>query len=439
MNPVLYPRQGKAWQNPYILFLPFLVFYAALIIKMTHGLDLQNTSPRHGDEIRYIDYAKNLLHGKYAFDGNYRIWNGPGYPIFLMPFVALKLPFIFITLLNAVLRYLSLVFLYLSVRQYSSVKNSLIVTLIWGIYFLSFRELPYICTESLTYFLVTFLAYSLIKTFHFNSKKDKWLSGITFGFLILTKVIFSYVLLALLFFYGFGLLFSSMFRQTEKRKFSGMVQILLIAFMIILPYIVYTFSLTGKVYYFADSGGMQLYWMSTPFKNEYGEWHNEHLTRKKGNLCNDTLLVVNHQNDMDYVNQFKGFDRDDAYKKLAIENIKNHPAKYVRNVWANSGRLLFTFPDSYQSQDDRDLLNVYINSFFWVGMIVSLLLALFSFRRLRFEMNAILLLILCYFGMSLLVSGMLRFFYIMVPPMLIWMTYVFSKTIILNLRVRSGQ
>lgn len=429
----------KILQNPYILFSPFLILYTLVIIRINHGIDLDNTFPRHGDEIRYIDYAKNLLQGKYAFDGDYRIWNGPGYPIFLMPLVALKLPYGIISLFNVVLRYLSLVFLFKSLRSFVSPKISLVVTLIWALYFMSFVELPIICTEPLTYFLLTLLAYSLIKTFYFTSPKFKWIAGVTLGFLILTKVIFSYVLLGLVLLYGTGVLLSRFFPGTEKRKFVGMLQILLTAFLVIVPYTIYTFSLTGKVYYFADSGGMQLYWMSTPYENEFGEWHNANLARKRNNMCNDTLLVVNHQKDMDYVNQFSGFDRDDAYRKLAIDNIKKHPVKYVRNVFANSGRLLFTFPESYQPQDSSDLLKVYVNSFFWVGMVIAMLLAARNFPKWRFEMNAFLFLILGYFAVSVLVSAMMRFFYIMIPVMLIWMTYIYSQTLTLRLRPRKPE
>jgi hypothetical protein len=434
MTLVISPGKKRAWHNPFVLFFPFLLLYTGIVLKVTHGFDLQNLLPRHADEIRYIDYAKNLLKGTYAFDNNYRLWNAPGYPIFLMPFVALKLPYIFITLCNALLKYLSIVFLYKALRHYTSMRISVVGSLIWGLYFLSFIELPAICTEPLTEFLITFLGFCLIKAFQFRSRKYVWLSGISLGLLILTKAIFSYVLLGLLLLYGIGALLAKVTRAYEKRNTIKALHILSIAFLLVFPYIIYTYSLTGKVYYFADSGGMQLYWMSTPFENEYGEWHNANLTRKKNNLCDDSMLVVNHRKDMDYVNQFTGFDRDDAYKKLAIENIKKHPLKYIRNCFANSGRLLFTFPDSYQPQDDHDLLNVYINSFFWVGMIAASLLALLNFRRMRFEMNMIAILIFSYFGVSVLVSGMLRFFYVMIPLMLIWIIYVISRTIIIKWR-----
>ena len=404
-----------------------------------HGFDMQNLFPRHGDEIRYISYAKNLLKGTYALDGNYRLWNGPGYPIFLMPFVALNLPFIFIVLCNAILKYLSIVLLYKSLRHFLSRKKSIIISLIWGLYFLSYIEIPTICTEPFTEFLLTLFALCLIRSFGLESKKYMLLSGISFGFLILTKAIFSYVLMSLLFIYGISLLLSKFLAAHEKRSIKRTLSILLIAFLFIFPYTIYTYRLTGKIFYFADSGGMQLYWMSTPFENEYGEWHNNKLTRMKNNLCNDSLLVVNHQKDMDFVNQFTGFDRDDAYKKLAIDNIKSHPLKYARNVFANSGRLLFTFPDSYQPQKDRDLMNVYINSFFWVGMIVTSLLTFLNMRKLKFEVNYIGLFIFAYFGFSVLVSGMLRFFYIMIPVMLIWMAYVFSKTIIIKWRMSEAE
>ena len=42
--------------------------------------------------------------------------------------------------------------------------------------------------------------------------------------------------------------------------------ILLIAFATIAPYLIYTYHLTGRIYYLGTSGGNNLYWMSTPYE-----------------------------------------------------------------------------------------------------------------------------------------------------------------------------
>ncbi len=38
------------------------------------------------------------------------------------------------------------------------------------------------------------------------------------------------------------------------------------------PYLLMTYSLTGKPFYWGSSGGLSLYWMSTPYDTEMGDW-----------------------------------------------------------------------------------------------------------------------------------------------------------------------
>src|SRR5689334_5704504 len=89
-------------KNPYLIFSPFLIFFIGYVIYfMTDGVS--------GDQPRYLMYADNLIHGFYS-PPELDLRNGPGYPIVLIPFVALNLPYLAMTILNAVLHYLSIVF-----------------------------------------------------------------------------------------------------------------------------------------------------------------------------------------------------------------------------------------------------------------------------------------------------------------------------------------
>ena len=90
-------------KNPFLLFLPFLILYITLVFIFP-------TSGAAGDENRYLMFANNLIHGFYSPSAlNIDLGNSPGYPIILMPFIALHFPLICIALLNAVLYYLSTV------------------------------------------------------------------------------------------------------------------------------------------------------------------------------------------------------------------------------------------------------------------------------------------------------------------------------------------
>ena len=119
----------KITRNPYLLFLPFLI---VLII-----FAILNPTGGYGDEYRYLMFANNLVHGFYSPPPpNVTLTNGPGYPIILMPFVALDLPLIYITLLNPFFYYFSIIFLYKALQKVVSYKITLIFSFFWVCYYI---------------------------------------------------------------------------------------------------------------------------------------------------------------------------------------------------------------------------------------------------------------------------------------------------------------
>ena len=102
---------NRVVQNPFLLFSPFLLLYATFILFHFKSILV-------GDEIRYLFLAKNLTHGYYWHPGDrIGLGNGPGYPILLMPFLALNAPLICMKLINAVLQYVSVIFLFKSLKE----------------------------------------------------------------------------------------------------------------------------------------------------------------------------------------------------------------------------------------------------------------------------------------------------------------------------------
>ena len=84
-------------KNHYLLFSPFLIFYIVIIL-------LTNNNILIGDEHRYVDLATSLLHGSLATYNTVDILtNCPGYPLIILPIIALKLPHIIFGILNIIL------------------------------------------------------------------------------------------------------------------------------------------------------------------------------------------------------------------------------------------------------------------------------------------------------------------------------------------------
>ena len=373
MNSVV--RNIKTNKNPFILFLPFLILYILLIL-------IFSTNENYGDESRYLMYAQNLLEGFYSPPPpDIDLGNGPGYPLFLAPFVALHVPLIYIKLANAIFYYFSIILFFYSLQQLTSFKYALIFSLLWALYPSSYETLIYTLPEIFASSLIPLLIFTLIKAFKKdgeakNKKYYIFLAGLTFGFLALTKPIFGYVIMTMII--GLGLLWLTNRKNTTYKK--G-VFVLIIAFISTVPYLAYTYNLTGKMFYWSSYGGNNLYWMSTPYENEYGSWapnsnNTSDFKEQKSNIVGYADSIIKyHGADFAYVNKFKGVDHDEAYKKIAIKNIQTHPVKFFKNCISNFGRIVFNYPYSYKIQNVGTLFRIPFNGTIVLFMLFLLLKA----------------------------------------------------------------
>ena len=428
MNSVV--RNIKTNKNPFILFLPFLILYILLIL-------IFSTNENYGDESRYLMYAQNLLEGFYSPPPpDIDLGNGPGYPLFLAPFVALHVPLIYIKLANAIFYYFSIILFFYSLQQLTSFKYALIFSLLWALYPSSYETLIYTLPEIFASSLIPLLIFTLIKAFKKdgeakNKKYYIFLAGLTFGFLALTKPIFGYVIMTMII--GLGLLWLTNRKNTTYKK--G-VFVLIIAFISTVPYLAYTYNLTGKMFYWSSYGGNNLYWMSTPYENEYGSWapnsnNTSDFKEQKSNIVGYADSIIKyHGADFAYVNKFKGVDHDEAYKKIAIKNIQTHPVKFFKNCISNFGRIVFNYPYSYKIQNVGTLFRIPFNGTIVLFMLFCSIPAIANWKKINFSIRFMLLFALIYLGGSLLGSAETRMFTLIVPVFLLWIAFIISKSII---------
>ncbi len=410
-------RNIKISKNPYILFSPFLLLFVLYVLKM-------HSDSMDGDEGGYIKFAENLLNGFYSPPApDINLWWGPGYPMILVPFLALSLPVICITLMNALFQYLSIVFLFKSLLQFVSFRKALLFSLFWAFCYSSYVHISFILTEPFTIFLISLLIFTLTKAFNNKWKGYLYISGFIIGYIALTKVIFGYVILLLL----LGSILLWIINRNNPNYRKGAL-IMLIAFATVTPYLTYTYSLTGKLLYWGNSGGMSLYWMSTPYETEFGDWNNEKLgadlndPERPGAAVN---LQLNHQKDIDEVLKFKAVERDEAYKKIAVTNIKNHPVKFIKNIVSNISNLIFGFPGSYTYQ--RPLLKIWYFSILYTLMLFCLIPTIINWRKLHYSVRFLLVFAFIFFGGSSVVGGYSRQFVIIIPLFIFWIAYIMNE------------
>ena len=421
-------RIDKITERPFLLFLPFLLFFIIWVI-------IYHSNGFNGDEPQYRLLAQNLLHGFYLVPAPQIIIPvGPGYPILLMPFIALGLPLICIALTNALFYYLSIVFLFKALRQIVSFTLSLGFSLFWALYYVSYQDLKAMIPEILTSFLISLLIYCLIKTYNQNDsdklqKKYMYISGFVLGYLVLTKIVFGYVLIAMII--GLGLLWIVRRKNINYRK--GLI-VLLIAFGIQSPYLIYTHHKTGNLFYWGTTGGDNLYWMSNPNEGEYGDWWTLNPARNplmKTNPAYYDSLKANHQKDSEELDKYTYYslDQDRVSKKIAVENIKSHPVKFVQNILSNLGRMLFDYPYSYRLQSYKDLLRLPHSGVIVVFVLFCLFPTLMNWKKINFPIRFLLFIVLLYMGGSLLGSAEIRMFTKIVPVLLLWIAFILQNTL----------
>ena len=402
----------------YLKLFPFLLLYLVLIKLWVLPTNLS------GDEGRYIMFAKNLLNGFYSPPfPNINLWNGPGYPIFLAPFIALDVPFLVIRLFNGFFLYFSLILTYKTILVYSTKRVALISAIIVGSYFPAFQMLRFMHTETLSWLLISILCFSFIKYYHNNSISLKYLtlSAFSIAYLTMVKVIFGYVIIAMM-------LFAVLFYLLPKFNFLARKSLFVFGLSLIfcLPYLIYTFNLTNKPFYWTNAGSMSLYTMSTPFADELGDWSN----------LKELQVNPNHKIFIDSIANLKPLERENAFKTAAIKNIKGHPQKYIINYVANIGRLFFEYPYSNKKEDVNTLFYIFPSMFVIVFISIAMFVGLMYFKLIPFELFVLLLFFLTYLFGSTLVSAYSRMFNITLPFWILFSSYVFNN--IISLRIKQN-
>jgi 4-amino-4-deoxy-L-arabinose transferase-like glycosyltransferase len=267
-----------------IKLLPLLLLYILYILLASKDLASENALTFNVAEPRYAMFANNLSHGYYSprddIEPEYPevrlfqvsvlnrediyLWSGPGYPIVLLPFVLLRMPWLLARLLNAFFLFGAVLYFYRTLRFYMSERPSLYFSFLLGVYPPFFARLHLLLTETLTVFLICGFMFHFCKLS--QNKKGSWthllMAGFFLGYLALTKILFGYVIITSL---TVSLLLYA-WKRTDR--FKRAVWVCCFALLTCLPYLFYTYSLTGKVFYWANSGGMSLYWMSTPYEGE---------------------------------------------------------------------------------------------------------------------------------------------------------------------------
>ncbi len=229
-----------------------------------------------------------------------------------------------------------------------------------------------------------------------------------------------------------------------------------IAFVTTTPWLAYTYHMTGKLLYWSSFGGNNLYWMSTPYENEYGDWIEDsfnEISSKNRIPGSNEKIKLKHQKDLDqifaskeaqelyfkngqlYGSPYTGVIQDNVLKRIAVQNIKSHPFKFLQNCFSNIGRMIFNYPVSYTIQKPSTLKRLPINGTIVIFGVLCFIITLANWRKILFSIRFLLFFGLIYFGGSILGSAEPRMFTVIVPILLFWIAYIFQRCIKINLKI----
>ncbi|MEM6629154.1 MAG: glycosyltransferase family 39 protein [Bacteroidota bacterium] len=393
-------------------FLPITLLYALIVFVF-------GSSELSGDEHRYIKYATNLTQGYFVDPANIDIRNGPMYSVLLAPFVALGTPLWVPKLLNVVFLTGALICIYLTLSKYTRPRVALISAYLMGLYPQSFKWVGRLYSDAFAFALICVCIFFFVRWVHAQEKEWKWgiLAAVAFAFLALTKLIFAQVLTVCIVLSVLGLV---IFRShlAWKSLFS-----VLLAYVLCLPYLGYTYSITDKFPLWGTNGGEQLYWMASPYEGELGNWvDNASVLEKR-----IPELNPNHFDFYNSLEGMSGIDRNKAFLQKGVENLKAYPQNYLKHWIANMGRFFLNYPYSFKEQ------NMGTFAYMIPNMIVLLLVAFGSFvvfntwKDVPTEFWLLLLFISIYIGGSSLVHASTRYFWMIIPVLTVWLGWIFGS------------
>jgi 4-amino-4-deoxy-L-arabinose transferase-like glycosyltransferase len=374
-----------------------------------------------GDELSYLSYAQRLAHGGYAdFHSPWPVdylWHGPGLPLLLGPLVGAGAPLAVIRLAGAVLLFTAVVVFFNLTAHFTSRRVALAASYGLLLYLPVYTVLGPVHVEPLATLLFTLGILGVVRAVDGAERAHLW-AGAAFGLLALSRVE-----------YGWGLLVCGCVavawlvarrRSVPARRLAVSA---LVGLACCAPWLIYTYTLTSRPLYWANSGGLSLYWMSVPTKGNLGDWHPPFISEGGDFPSASAAAVRPNAATLARVLRLPPLEQDFRLERLALENIRRQPIFYLRNVVNNASRLLFNFPYSYSEQTARPLLYALPNAVLLGALCVAVALVGHDRRRLRPEAGVVAALVALGFALHLPFSAFGRFTLPLVPAT-VWMVIV---------------
>ena len=431
--------------NPWGISLPLFLLFLLDVFLLGKNVPLS-------DGIRYWITASDILDGfrtTPVLEG-YLLYNGPFYPLLLSFFKWIGFSVKACIYLNAIFLYVGFTFFLKTIIPLVGLKKGILATYLLAMIdpFLFYWGAK-LYSEPLAILFICLILYHSVSYFKEATSKRVLGIAVLITLLILTRVIFAYVILVITVvgFVGYFIFKNNFYKKITKLGAFTM--------LFCLPYLAFTYSVTHKIFYWSGNGGALLYWTSSPYEADMGEWHtfkinHDHFAARYNSFSgldslylrnvNDIIIDKINSNHLDFAKSLEGkniLESDDALKLKAIENIKDHPLKFIKNWTLNTGRFLVGIPHAMYHKPPFSPLFTLLNTMKSAFLLCFLLIGIILFLRGSVIGNPflfwVLLLLVVYLGgQSILAVQSQRFLLPIYPLIIFFITVVLNNSITLK-------
>lgn len=342
------------------LLLPLLALYLAAFWVFPHHAD---------DEAGYITLAERLTHGRYVAgdpdalldaDPSYPdLWFGPGLPGMLAPLVALQAPTSVLRLTGPAFLFAAVALFYVLGRRSWGPRTALLAAYAFGLYPPFWALLPNLHSEPLAILCVVAAMLGIAGYVRDGRGASFLLASAALAALALTRVAYGWVLILLL-------ICSALWWIVRRSRVAFRIAaIAAVALVFCSPWLAYTYAKTDRPLVWGNSGSLSLYWMSSPYPGDTGEW------RKADEVFRNPELAPHRP----FFSGLRGLtlaEQNAEIERQAIRNIARHPGSYLGNVAANVSRLAFNAPFSETAWRWDDLFYAVPNLLLAAAVLASI-------------------------------------------------------------------
>ena len=292
-----------------------------------------------GDEGPLLRAAARILDGHYAMVGSHDatafLWHGPGLPALMAPFLALHAGIGVIRLLGPALLFAAVVVFHRVLSWRCSPRRALLGAWALGLYAPAWSVLGSAHKEPLAMLLVVVAMAGTLRYLRGGGKVALATGGLALAALAMTRLEFGWAIVALL------IVAAAAALLRPGPGYRRLVAVCAVAAVGCVPWLVYTYGLTGRLLYWGNAGSLSLFWMSAPTPDQLGQWHSWRSTLGQASLAFYRPLFQR-------LTPLDPLHRDLALQHLAWLQATGHPAKFLVNLGANIARMWAGLPFSFR-------------------------------------------------------------------------------------------